>query len=121
MGGGEILECYPSKGRLDMEPDNLLIPHEGALSHRTSHGAIDPLVEILTDRKTFVVEHKAVLPIGKRHRQLCCYLLTGPTIECLPFTSLGRIYRVLSHPTTVLPAADTALAVTALLCHLVLL
>jgi hypothetical protein len=63
---GKLLQLQPTESRLDVYPDGYLVAVEGALPDGASHGSVELLIEIFTDRKTTIVEYEAILPIGKR-------------------------------------------------------
>jgi hypothetical protein len=88
VGGGEILERYSSKGRLDMEPNDLLIPHESALPHRVLGGVVEPPVEVLTYGLIPGVKYESALAVGESLSQLGCRLGPGLAVENLRLTPL---------------------------------
>ncbi len=55
VGGGKPLELEPAEGGLDVHPYGYLVAVEGALPHRPAHRALEPGVEVVPDRRVFVV------------------------------------------------------------------
>src|SRR5215211_5466736 len=121
MEGVQVRELESPESGFDVVGDEVLIPRVGGLPNRPAHGVRKPAVQVITDGRATRVKNNPAVPIRHSLRELRRYICSPLAVQNLALRPFHGVDRVAGLPATILTMADTALVISALLRHDLLL
>src|SRR5215212_11148807 len=96
---GYRLELQATQRRDQVYPRDVLVILPGILLDGVPYRTVEPLIQVLTQRKVAGVKDEPAVPVGHLLGELVAHFFTGLTADVAALGTFGRIYRVGSSVT----------------------
>src|SRR5215213_6550469 len=101
--GGYRLELQATQRRDQVYPRDVLVILPGILLDSVPYRTVEPLIQVLTQRKVAGVEDEPAVPVDHSFGELVAHLLSGLTADVAALRAFGCIYCVGSPVADLLP------------------